>query len=300
MPHLYTGSTSGGSFFMGCTSGAPYATRDPLLVAHFPWDALLVPHLYMTGSTSGGLSSMGCTSGAHIYVTGSTSGGSFSIGCTPGARCTVFLLANQRCPLVVWPSFSDPHTHLGLSVDLFVGRCSLLLSMVRWLACSLVSHNLIHFRGDIWSPFMGFTAGGPVLMGSTYRGPIFMGSAYRGPILMGSTYRGPIFLGFAYRRPIFMGSTSILCCGSDFKGSTSILWPLWPFLHGFHISPSYLHGFCISRTYLYGFHILWPNAAWVSPLVTLRYDFILWDHDLVICFYDILTSHSLYIIHLYI
>ena len=57
VPHIYTGSTSGGSFSMGCTSGAPYlhgihfwwlvlhglhfwcpiSTRDPLLVARsFP------------------------------------------------------------------------------------------------------------------------------------------------------------------------------------------------------------------------------------------------------------------------
>ena len=55
VPHLYTGSTSGGSFFLGCTSGAPFlhgihlwwlvlcgmhfwcpiSTRDPLLVARF-------------------------------------------------------------------------------------------------------------------------------------------------------------------------------------------------------------------------------------------------------------------------
>ena len=73
VPHLYTGSTSGGSSFMGCTSGAPSLhgihfwwlvlhglhfwcpifTQDPLLVACSSWAVLLVPHLY-TGSTSGG------------------------------------------------------------------------------------------------------------------------------------------------------------------------------------------------------------------------------------------------------
>ena len=42
MPHLHTGSTSGGPF---------------------SWAALLVPHIY-TRSTSGGSSFMGCTSGA--------------------------------------------------------------------------------------------------------------------------------------------------------------------------------------------------------------------------------------------
>ena len=88
VPHIYTGSTSGGSFFMGCTSGAPYlhgihfwwlvphgmhfwcpiSTRDPLLVAHSPWAALLVPH-----------SSWAAPLMPHLY-TGSTSGGSFSTG----------------------------------------------------------------------------------------------------------------------------------------------------------------------------------------------------------------------------
>ena len=61
------------------------------------WDALLVPHLYMTGtgSTFGGSFFVGCTSGALIYVTGSTSGGLLSIGCTPGVCHTLFLLVGS-------------------------------------------------------------------------------------------------------------------------------------------------------------------------------------------------------------
>ena len=171
--------------------------------------------------------------------------------------------------------------------------------MVRWLAGSLVSHDLIHFRVDIWSPFAGFTAGGPVLMGSTYRGPIFMGSAYRGPILMGSTYCGPIFLGFAYRGPIFMGSTSILWI--QFQGFyihlvALVALPSW-IPHLTVLSSWVLH---LTDLSLWVPHLVAQCCMGFTSLVTLRYDFILWDHDLVIYFYDILTSHSLYIIHLYI
>ena len=39
VPHIYTGSTSGGSFFMGCTSGAPY-----LHGIHFWWPVLHQVH----------------------------------------------------------------------------------------------------------------------------------------------------------------------------------------------------------------------------------------------------------------
>ena len=107
VPHSYiTGSTSGGSFFMGCTSGAPFlhdgihfwwlvlhglhfwcpipTWQDPLLVARPSWAALLVPHLYVTGSTSGG-SFMGCTSGASSLHGGIHTGGSSFMGCTSGA-----------------------------------------------------------------------------------------------------------------------------------------------------------------------------------------------------------------------
>ena len=65
VPHLYTGSTSGGSSFMGCTSGAPY-----LHGIHFWWlvlQGLQLPRLYMR-SASGGSLFMGCTPGAHPYL----------------------------------------------------------------------------------------------------------------------------------------------------------------------------------------------------------------------------------------
>ena len=86
VPHSYlTGFTSGGLFFMGCTSGAPFLLDGihfwwPVLHGlhfkcpflhdgiHFWWLVLhgphfWCPHLYMTGSTSGGLLIMGHTSG---------------------------------------------------------------------------------------------------------------------------------------------------------------------------------------------------------------------------------------------
>ena len=77
VPHLYvTGSTSGGSFSMGCTSGAP-SLQDEI---HFWWLVLHELHFWCPISTwDGGSYLMGCTSGAPP-LHGFTFSDSISIG----------------------------------------------------------------------------------------------------------------------------------------------------------------------------------------------------------------------------
>ena len=141
----------------------------------------------------------------------------------------------------------------------------------------------------------------------------------------------PVFKGSTHRAPSFMGShltdiSSRVPHIADLQEHPTSL------LHGFHISWTYLHasGSCISRTYSHGFHISgtylhglhilwaylhglpswflhlvdefyisWPNASWVSPLVTLHYVLFIIVLSLfygnTILSFILSTSYSLYI-----
>jgi hypothetical protein len=160
-----TRSTSGGSFFIGCTSGA---------------------HLY-TGSTSGGSYFMGRTSGGpplHTLIPSRVRQLTRSWSLrppTPGACCFARLLVSHPIPFkgVRWlacllashtlipykGSSADPFVDhcafipsRGLSADPFVDHCALIPSRVRWLACLLASHTLIPSKGSSADPFVDHCA----------------------------------------------------------------------------------------------------------------------------------------------
>ena len=101
VPHFYTGSTSGGSFFMGCTSGVP-----SLHEIHFWW---LVLH--------------GHSRSIHHY------------------SCSLFFMCELSFDALYFYFFLFPflfaHRACWLTtfwtVDLFVGRCDLVPPRVPWL-----------------------------------------------------------------------------------------------------------------------------------------------------------------------
>jgi hypothetical protein len=135
--HIYTtGSTSGGSFSMGCTSGAP-SLRDGI---HLWW---LVHHaLYLWCPIHfRWLGLHGCTSDPPLYVMADHALQVSTVN-SPSCISRIYWLANQR--LARW----------------LVG-CPSHIPRDHWLALSLVGHALIH---SIWCLF--FT-------GSTSRGPIY-------------------------------------------------------------------------------------------------------------------------------
>ena len=298
VPHSYlTGSTSGGLFFMGCTSGVPFLHdrihfwwlvlhgphfwcpisiwRDPLLVACSSWAILLVPHLYVTANHA-------------LQV------------------CLPCVCENPRVPSRFPP--------LSIIPILFV-----LEDYPTWVPMASNSTIQLPVPG-VYHPSTWTTGASPskLLTNSLVRW-LFQGFVCH----LALTYLHGFHISWTH----LQGFHTLWPFLHWFHISQTYLHgfhTLWPLLHSFRSSWTYSHGLHISWTHVQGFHTCdYPSqvphltdlSSWVPHIVDLSwwflhlvarcfmgftsylisifiYLFILGEYDLIIFFYAISTPHS--------